>query len=120
MLVLDYPFRNQGIDWGFCQASRNAAPHSRSGAIIDKRGPIGANVGQKLLTKAVEPGGGKIVRRPSSFISATIFSSAQIARPLPMPELPFQRRDFIVDHRDDPTKDRSRADNMVSVTRPLE
>ena len=57
MLALDHPFRNQGIDRGFRQAGRNAAPRSISRAIIDKRGPIGADVGQKLLAKAVEPGG---------------------------------------------------------------
>ena len=33
---------------------------ARSRAIIDKRGPVGADVGQKLLTKAVEPGGRQI------------------------------------------------------------
>ena len=30
-----------------------------------------------------------------------------------MPELPFQRLDFLVDDREDPAKDRSRADSMV-------
>ena len=64
LLAFDHPFRNQGIDRGFRQAGRNAAPRSISGAIIDKRGPIGADVGQKLLTKAVKPGGGKIAPPP--------------------------------------------------------
>ena len=30
-----------------------------------------------------------------------------------MPELPFQRLDFLIDDREDPAKNRSRADNMV-------
>ena len=60
MLAFDHPFRNQGIDRGFRQAGRNAAPRSISRAIIDKRGPIGSDVGQKLLTKAIEPGGRQI------------------------------------------------------------
>jgi len=53
LLVFDHPFRNQGIDRGFRQAGRNAAPRSISGAIIDERD--GAEVCQKLLTKAVNP-----------------------------------------------------------------
>jgi len=62
LLAFDHPLRNQGIDGGFRQAGRNAAPHPVSRAIVDKRGPIGADVGQKLLTKAVEPAGGKIAQ----------------------------------------------------------
>ena len=112
MLVLDHPFRNQGIDRGFRQAGRNAAPRSISGAIIDTRGPIGADVGQKLLTKAVKPGGGKIAPPPKLVhILDNLFKHAN--RDLPMPELPFQRLDFLVDDREGPAKDRSRADNMV-------
>jgi len=61
LLAFDHPFRNQGIDRGFRQAGRNAAPRSISRAIIDKRGPIGADVGQKLLAKAVEPVSGGIL-----------------------------------------------------------
>ena len=64
MLVFDHPFRNQRIDRGFRQARRNATPRSISGAIIDKHGPIGADAGQELLTKAVKPGGGKIAPPP--------------------------------------------------------
>ena len=60
LLAFDHPFRNQGIDRGFRQAGRNAAPRSISRTIIDKRGPIGADVCQKLLTKAVVPGGRQI------------------------------------------------------------
>jgi hypothetical protein len=112
--AVDHPFRNQGIDRGFRQAGRNAAPRSISGAIIDKRGPIGADVGQKLLTKAVKPGGGKIAPPPQLVhILDKLFKHANRAFNLPMPELPFQRLDFLVDGREDPAKDRSRADNMV-------
>ena len=81
LLAFDHPFRNQGIDGGFRQAGRNAAPLPISRAIVDKRGPIGADVGQKLLTKTVEPGGGKIAPLPQLVhISSTICSSTQIAR----------------------------------------
>src|SRR5208282_1960246 len=79
LLVFDHPFRNQGIDRGFRQAGRNAAPRSISGAINDKRDPIGAEVGQKLLTKGVNPGGGKIAPPPQLVHTSTIFSSTQIA-----------------------------------------
>ena len=105
MLVFDHPFRNQGIDRGFRQAGRNAASRSISRAIIDKRAPIGADVGQKLLTKAVEPAGGQIALASQLVhIRDNLFEGADRAFPLPMPELPFQRLDFLVDDREDPAK----------------
>ena len=114
MLAFDHPFRNQGIDGGFRQAGRNAAPLPISRAIVDKRGPIGADVGQKLLTKTVEPGGGKIAPLPQLVhILDNLFKHANRAFHLPMPELPFQRLDFLVDDRDDPAKDRPRAGDML-------
>jgi hypothetical protein len=67
-----------------------------------------------LLTKAVKPGGGKIAPPPQLVhILDNLFKHANRAFNLPMPELPFQRPDSLVDDREDPAKDRSRADNMV-------
>ena len=114
MLAFDHPFRNQGIDRGFRQAGRNAAPRSISRAIIDKRGPVGADIGQKLLTKAVEPGCRQIALASQLVhIHDNLFERADRAFQLPMPELPFQCLDFLVDDREDPAKDRPRADDMV-------
>ena len=67
-----------------------------------------------MLTKAVKPGGGKIAPPPQLVhILDNLFKHANRAFNLPMPELPFQRLDLLVDDREDPAKDRSRADNMV-------
>ena len=68
-----------------------------------------------MLTKAVEPGGGgKIAPLPQLVhILDNLFKHANRAFHLPMPELPFQRLDFLVDDREDPAKDRPRADDMV-------
>jgi len=91
LLVFDHPFRKQGIDRGFRQASRYATPCPISRAIIDKRAPIGADVGQKLLTKAVESGGGKIALASQLVhIHDNLFERADRAFHLPMPELPLQ------------------------------
>jgi hypothetical protein len=67
-----------------------------------------------LLTKAVEPGGGQIALASQLVhILDNNFERANRAIGLSMPELPFQRLNFLVDDREDPAKDRPRADDMI-------
>jgi hypothetical protein len=60
LLILDHPLGGQGIDRRFRQAGCDPSARPVPGAIVDNGVPGGADICEKLLSKAVEPGGRKI------------------------------------------------------------
>jgi len=93
-------------------------PQPISRAIIDKRVPVGVGVGKKLLTKAVEPGGGEVALASQLVhVHNSLFEHADRALHLPMPELPLQRLDVLVNVRGSPRR-RQRGDEMIGNLLP--